>query len=295
MQGNDRSFEILTILFDVIERNSVSDENFVGKCKLALAFANTMKGDFNSSEKLLEEILKEYKLSMDNEAVLRWNLINIINNFFRKNYDGLQEDLFQIVTFANNNDDNFTKNILKSLLGKIFKDNSQTRQALEIYNDQITYFSKEKMALGALLNWYLISDATLITDGPYAAHEVAENPKIDNYFFAVLLKMVIAKAAITLSDLDTAKMYIETAIETAKTYNMNDLLSRLYLMYGKYFQEAGLVESDMQGEYLNGAVRMYSKATELVKLTRNNTVHIEIEKAKNVLKSFCQLNGIKLG
>ena len=76
---------------------------------------------------------------------------------------------------------------------------------------------------------------------------------------------------------------------------MNDLLSRLYLMYGKYFQEAGLVESDMQGEYLNGAVRMYSKATELVKLTRNNTVHIEIEKAKNVLKSFCQLNGIKLG
>lgn len=51
------------------------------------------------------------------------------------------------------------------------------------------------MALGALLNWYLISDATLITDGPYAAQEiamqaleVAENPKIDNYFFAVLLK-----------------------------------------------------------------------------------------------------------
>lgn len=302
MQGNDRSFEILTILFDVIERNSVSDENFVGKCKLALAFANTMKGDFNSSEKLLEEILKEYKLSMDNEAVLRWNLINIINNFFRKNYDGLQEDLFQIVTFANNNDDNFTKNILKSLLGKIFKDNSQTRQALEIYNDQITYFSKEKMALGALLNWYLIADATLITDGPYAAQEiamqaleVAENPKIDNFFFAILLKMVIAKAAITLSDLGTAKMYIETAIETAKMYNMNDLLSRLYLMYGKYFQEAGLVESDRQPDYLNSAVRMYSKATELVKLTRNNSVHIEIEKAKNVLKSFCQLNGIKLG
>lgn len=302
MQGNDRSFDILTALFDVIERNSVGDENFVSKCKLALAFANTMKGDINSSEKILEEILRTYKLSMDDDAVLRWNLINIINNFMRKSYDGMQEDLFQVVTFANNHGDNFTKNILKSLLGKLFKDNNQIKQAVEIYNDQITYFAKEKMALGALLNWYLIADATLTTDGPMAAQEiamqaleVAQNPKIDNHFFAVLLRFVIAKAALKSSDLDTAKMYIETAIQTAKEFNLHDLLSRLYLLYGKYFQEVGLKESSQQVENLTSSARMYSKATEVVKLTRNNTVHVEIEKAKNVLKSFCQVNGIKLG
>ena len=199
LQGNDRAFEILTILFDIIERNNISDKLFICKCKLGLAFANTMKGDFTSSEKLLEEILKIYREnSMDDEAILRWNLINITNNFLRKRYSGLQEDLFQVVTFANNAGDNFTKNMLKSLLGKIFKDNNQTKHAIEIYNDQIAYFSKEKMALGALLTWYLIAEAVLVTEGPYAAQEiasqaleVAQNPKIDNYFFTILLKIII--------------------------------------------------------------------------------------------------------
>lgn len=303
MQGNDRSFEILTILFDIIERNGISDNLFICKCKLALAFANTMKGDFNSSEKLLEEILKHYReTSMDNEAILRWNLINIINNFLRKRYEGLQEDLFQVVTFANNSGDNFTKNTLKSLLGKIFKDNNQTKHAMEIYNDQITYFSKEKMALGALLTWYLIAEASLVTDGPYAAQEiasqaleVAQNPKIDNYFFTILLKTVIIKSAMTTSDYETAKMHLDGAIMLAKKFNLNDQLSRLFLLYGKYFQEIGLINSPQQQEYLNAAARMYFKASEYVRQTRNNYVHIEIQKAKNVLKSFCQLNSIKLG
>lgn len=302
MQGNDRSFEILTILFDIIERNEIQDELFICKCKLTLAFANTMKGDTQSSEKFLEEILKTYQSNvMDNEAIIRWNLINIINNFIRKRYDGLQEDLFQIVTFANNNGDNFTKNMLKSLLGKIFKDNNQTKHAMEIYQDQIAYFSKEKMALGALLTWYLIADAALVTEGPYAAQEiasqaleVAQNPKIDNYFFAILLKMVIAKACITMSEYETAKINLESAIAQAKKFNLNDLLSRLYLLYGKYFQEIGLVKSAHQTDYLTGAVKMFDLASKLVQQTRNNYVHIDIQKAKNVLKSFCQLNNIKL-
>lgn len=303
LQGNDRSFEILTILFDIIERNNISDNGFICKCKLGLAFANTMKGDFQSSERLLEEILKIYRENaMDEEAVLRWNLINITNNFFRKRYEGLQEDLFQVVTFANNSGDNFTKNILKSLLGKIFKDNNQTKNAISIYNDQITYFSKEKMALGALLTWYLIAEATLVTDGPYAAQEiasqaleVAQNPKIDNYFFTVLLKIIIIKSAITTSDYETAKMQLDSAVMIARKFNMNDLLSRLMLIYGKYFQEIGLINSPQQQEYLNASAKMYFKASEYLKKTRNNYVHIEIQKAKNVLKSFCQLNNIKLG
>lgn len=303
LQGNDRAFEILTILFDIIERNNISDKLFICKCKLGLAFANTMKGDFTSSEKLLEEILKIYREnSMDDEAILRWNLINITNNFLRKRYSGLQEDLFQVVTFANNAGDNFTKNMLKSLLGKIFKDNNQTKHAIEIYNDQIAYFSKEKMALGALLTWYLIAEAVLVTEGPYAAQEiasqaleVAQNPKIDNYFFTILLKIIIIKAAMASSDYETAKMHLDSAIMLARQFNLNDMLSRLFLLYGKYFQEIGLISSPQQQEYLNGSAKMYFKASEYVRGTRNNYVHIEIEKAKNVLKSFCQLNSIKLG
>ncbi len=302
LQGNDRSFEILTIIFDIIDRNNIKDDLFICKSKLTLAFANTMKGDFYTSETILEDVLKLYKTNtMDNETILRWNLIEILNNFFRERYDGLQEDLFQVVTFANNCGDNFTKNVLKTLLGKIFKDHEQSRQALDIYNDQITYFAKEKMALGALLTWYLIAEATLDVEGPHAAIEiatqaldVAQNPKINNYFFIILLKMLIVKASIVISDYETAKIQIENAIILASKFNMKDILSRLYLLYGKYFQELGLLKTDKQSDYLKGAGKMYEKATEIVKQTKNNCIYIEIEKAKNVLKSFCQLNSISI-
>lgn len=302
LQGNDRSFEILTIIFDIIERNNIRDDSFICKSKLTLAFANTMKGDFYTSETILEDVLRMYKTTtMDNSTILRWNFIEILNNFFRERYDGLQEDLFQVVTFANNSGDNFTKNILKTLLGKIFRDHEQSKQALDIYNDQITYFAKEKMALGALLTWYLIAEATLDVEGPHAAIEiasqaldVAQNPKINNYFFIILLKMVITKASIIISDYETAKIQIENAIILASKFNMKDILSRLYLLYGKYFQEIGLLKTERQPDYLKGASKMYEKATELVKQTKNNCVYVEIEKSKNVLKSFCQLNSIQV-
>ena len=302
IQGNNRSFEILTILFDVLERNRIEDENLICKSQLALAFANTMKGDIPESEKILEEIQKEYQSkSMDNECVTRWNFINIINNFFRKRYNGLQEDLFQIVTFANNNGDNFTKNMLKTMLGIIFRHNDQTSQAMEIYNDQIAYFSKEKMALGALLTWYLIADATIITEGPQQALdiasqalEVAQNPKINNHFFACLLQSVMAKATLALSDFESTKIHLENAIITARQYGLNDLLSRLYLQYGRYFQELGLIKSSRQKDYLAAAAKMYEKASEIIKTTRNNCVHQDIQKAKAVLKTFCHLNKIPI-
>ncbi len=302
IQGNDRSFEVLTILFDIIDRNQIQDELFICKCKLTLALANTVKGNFKASEQMLEDVLKSYRENiMDNETIIRWNFINIINNFLRKRYDGMQEDLFQIVTFANNNGDNFTKNILKTLLGKMFKDNDNTKQAMEIYNDQIAYFAKEKMALGALLTWLLIADATLVTEGPKNALEIAEqalevaqNPKIDNYFFTVLFKMVIAKCCITLSDFDTAKIHIENAIFMAKKFNMNDLLSRLFLLYGSYFQEIGLIKSPQQLEYLKAAEKMYKQAEAAIKQTENKYVYSELQKAKGVLKSFCRMNYIKL-
>lgn len=301
LQGNDRSFEILTILFDIIERNHIEDELFICKCKLVLAFADTMKGNFKESEKMLEEILKLYRENvMDNETILKWNFVNIINNFFKKRYSGMQEDLFQIVTFANNNGDNFTKNILKTLLGKIFKDSGNSKQAIEIYNEQITYFAKEKMALGALLTWFLIADATLDTEGAKNAMEIAEqalevakNPKIDNYFFTVLLKTVIAKCCITLSDFETAKMNIESAIMIAKKFSMKDILSRLYILYGKYFQELGLVKSPMQNEYLTGAEKMYEQASVLIHETYNKSVYTELHKARKSLETFCCINNIK--
>lgn len=301
-QGNNRSFEVLSTLFELFQKNNFDNKLFICKTKLSLAFANTVKGDIEASEELLSEIIKTYRTDiMDNEAISRWNLINILNNFIHKKYSGIKEELFQVVTFANNINDNFTKNILKTLLGKLFKDEENAKRAIDIYSEQITYFAKEKNAIGALLTWYLIAQANLITEGPekslevaQKALEVAQGPKINNYFFMVLYNEVIAEAYMAKSDYESAKVHIEKAIMIARKFELLNLLADLYLLYGKYLQDIALVKSESKFDYVEGASKMYKKAYMIAQGIKNNYILGKIDKAKAVLNSFCQLNGITL-
>lgn len=302
MQGNNRSFEVLNTMFEIFKKNDFDEPLFVCKTKLALAFANTMKGYVDVSEEILAELIKVYKTDiMDNEAISRWNLINVLNNFIQKKYAGLKEELFQVVTFANNINDHFTKNILKTLLGKLFKDEENARRALEIYGEQITYFSKEKNAIGALLTWYFIAEAKLITDGPekslevsQKALEVAQSSKIHNYFFIILFNKVIAEAFLAQAEYGFAKVHLEKAIMMARKFELLNLLSDLYLMYGKYLQDMALVKTDAQEDYVIGAAKMYKKSLLLAQGVKNSYLCAQVEKAKAVLQSFCQLNKIDL-
>ena len=301
-QGNNRSFQVLTTLFDLFQKNNFEDKLFVCKAKLSLAFANTIKGDAETSEEILGEIIRVYKTDiMDNEAISRWNLINILNNFMHKKYNGLKEELFEVVTFAHNINDNFTKNILKTLLGKLFKDEENAKQALEIYSEQITYFAKEKSVIGALLTWYLIAEASLIVEGPekslevaQKALDVAQSPKINNYMFIILLNKIIAEAFMAQSEYELARVHIEKAILIARKFELLNLLSGLYLLYGKYLQDIALIKTDAQMDYVSGASKMYKKAGLLAQGIKNNYLSATIEKSKTVLSSFCQLNGITL-
>lgn len=301
-QGNNRSFEVLNSLFDIFKRNNFDDTLFLTKAKLALAFANTIKGDLEESEQILEAILKENKTDvLDNEAISRWNFVNILNNFFRKKYGELKEELYEVVTFANNVNDNFTKNILKTLLGKIIHDEQSAKKALEIYSEQITYFAKEKNAIGALLTWYLIAEAELVVNGPekaldvaQKALDVAQEPKINNYFFIALLNKVMAEAYMAQSEYELAKVSLEKAILVARKFEMLDLLARLYLMYGKYLQDMALVNSETRADYASGAFKMYKKAGLIANALKNQILTEQSEKAQTVLKSFCSLNNIDL-
>lgn len=301
-QGNSRSFDVLSTMFEIFEKNHFDDKLFICKTKLALALANTIKGEASLSEEILEDIIKTYKTEfMDNESISRWNLINILNNFIQHKYSGIQEELYQVVTFANNINDDFTKNILKTLLGKLFKDEGMAKQALDIYSEQITYFSKEKNALGALLTWYLMADATLIVEGPEKAIEiaqkaldVAQSTKINSYLFIVLYNKVIAEAYIVQAEYELAKAHIEKAVLVARKFELMELLTELYLIYGKYLQDIALVKTDGRADYVSGANKMYKKANLIAQEIKNNHLAAKIKTAQNALFSFCQLNKIHI-
>lgn len=302
LQGNNRCFEVLKNLFSIIEKHRITDKQLIAKAKIVQAYSYTMRGNFSQSEKILLEVKTNFTDYMDFNTISRQNLVIIINKFMQKQYDDIRLQLFDAVTFANNTGDNFTKHILKTLLGKVFKDENHAKHAIEIYNEQISYFAKEKMALGALLSWYLISDATMVTDNSKSAIdiaqralEIAQNPNINNYFFNSILNLLLAKTYVNIADFQSAKMYLETAINIAKKFELNDVLSRAYHLYSVYYYEMGTVQSSKQTEYLRACAMMCEKGMETVITNTSNQYLKElINKQKTRLNDYCSENGIKL-
>lgn len=300
LQGNNRAYEIISILFELFEKNKINDDKLIIKTKLSLAMANTLKGDILASQEILEEIIKiNITEKFDNEIITKWNLVNILNKFLCKEYKNLNEDLFQVVMFANNINDDFTKNILKTLLGKLLKESEKIKQAMEIYNQQISYFSQEKNAVGAMLTWYLVAEANLILDGPekalnvaQKALDVAKNPRINNYLFIVLYNKIIAEAEMIKGDYENAKINIEKAIMFARKFEMQLLLANLYILYGKYLQDLALDRNQNAETYVSNAFKMYKKAYTISKNLNNESLSTQVMKATSALKTFCQLNRI---
>ena len=268
LEGNKRVFDVLKSLVKTINKYKISDILLHQKVKLVQAYASTIAGDFEQSFVILNEI-NDQEIE-DEEVLSRKNLIYIINRFMLKDYDDIQSELFEAVTFANNIGDSF--------------------------------IAKEKMALGALLSWFLIADATIVTENSRSAIdiatqalEIAKNPNINNKFFVVQLHMVLAMAYMNLCDFESAKINIESAIAIAKKQEMNDLLSKAYLLYGKYYQDIGSVESPNRLEYLKGSLVMYEKALEIVmSKTKNGYVKASIEQQIGILKKYCSDNNFNL-
>ncbi len=302
LQGDNRMFNVIKLLFDIAEKNKITDTSVLCRTHLALAFANTIKGDVNVSEKILDDILKEFSLdNMNSFIVSRWNFIDILNKFIKKDYDSLYTELFNVVAYANNANDKFTKNILKTLLSKIFKDKNDTKRALEILEEQVSYFAKEKVATGVLLSWYLIAELRLITKGTQfaldiatKALDIAQSPNINNYYFMALFNKLIGEIYIAKQDYDSAKVYIEKSIFISKQFDLQNTLISGYIQYAKLYQELALPKSSLRGEYIKNALKMFQLAKSVPIAEEQAHVQQKIKEELSVLTSFCKINGIIL-
>ncbi len=301
-QGDSRMFDIVKLIFDIIEKNKIVEPSILCRVHLALALANTIKGDIQTSEKILDDLLKEFTLDdMDSFIVSRWNFTDILNKFIRKDYESLTSELFNVVAYANNVNDNFTKNILKTMLAKIMRDKNETKRALEILEEQVTAFAKEKVATGVLLSWYLIAELRLVTKGTQfaldiatKALDIAQGPNINNYYFISLFNKLIGEIYIAKQDFESAKVYIEKSIFIARKFDLQDILVRSYLLYAKYFQELALPKSSLRATYIKQALKMYQTAKNVQIVSTHPHLMKMIKEELSVLTSFCRLNGIIL-
>ena len=299
-QGNSRMFDVIKLIFDILERNQINNQTTMCRAHLALALANTIKGDIKTSEKILDDILKEYSLdNMDSFIISRWNFIDIINKFTQRDYNSLYTELFNVVAYANNVNDNFTKNILKTLLAKMFKDKNENKKALEILEEQVAYFAKEKIATGVLLSWYLIAETRLITNGTQfaldiatKALDIAQGPSINNYYFIALYNGLIGEIYMAKQDFDSAKVYIEKSIFIAKQFNLEIILIKGYILYAKLNQELALPKSSMRSHYIKQALKLFQMAKNVSITSSHPFIQKKIKEELSILTSFCKLNGI---
>lgn len=301
-QGNNRAFDIIQTVYEILDKNQTTQPPLICRANLLLALANTIKGDIKTSKKILDDILKEYSLdNMDSFVVSRWNFIDILNKFFEKDYTTLHTELFNVVAYANNVNDSFTKNILKTLLAKILKDNNQNKKALEILEEQVAYFAKEKVATGVLLSWYLIAEIKLITNGTQfaldiasKALDIAQGPNINNYYFIAMFNKLIGEIYLAKQDFESAKVYLEKAIFIAKQFDLQFILVKTYLQCAKLYQELALPKSGNRVTYIKQALKMFQLAKNLPIVAEQKALQKNIKEELGILTSFCKLNGIIL-
>ena len=301
-QGDCRMFDVIKLIFDAVEKNNTTDAQAVCQAHLALALANTIKGDLKTSEKILDDILKEHSLDNLNPFIVsRWNFIDILNKFMNKDYDNVYNELFNVVAYANNNNDNFTKNILKTLLAKMLQDKNDNKKALELLEEHVAYFAKEKIATGVLLSWYLIAKVRLITKGTQfaldimnKALDIAQGPNINNYYFIALYNRLISEIYISKQDYESAKVYLAKSIFVAKQFNMEAILVQDYIQYAKFYQELALPKTANRGEYIKQALKMFQLAKNVNIVEDHLYLQRKIKDELGILTSFCKLNGIML-
>jgi len=301
-QGDNRMFDVIKLLFEIVDKNKIVDPVILCKVHLALALANTIKGDLQTSEQILDDIIKEYSLDvMDSFIVSRWNFVDILNKFIRKDYDSLMTELFNVVSYANNVNDNFTKNMLKTMLAKILHDKNETKRALEILDEQVTYFAKEKIATGVLLSWYLIAKMKLVTKGSQfaldiasKALDIAKSPNINNYYFIALFDKLIGEIYIAKQDFESAKIYIEKSLFVTKKFELFDIMMRDYILYAKYYQELALPKTSHRASDIKQALKMYQLAKNVPIVANQPHLIRRIKEELAVLTSFCKINGISL-
>lgn len=301
MQGDNRAFKVLEHLSEICKVNGIENAEIITGIKTYMAFANTIVGNIRVSIKLLDEILTLTEEKIDNSTMSTINLISILNRFFMNKNELEYEELFQVAQYADDIHDDFTKNILKIILGRLIQDRTSAKEASGIYAKQVEYFADKQNAIGVLLGWYFISKAKMLTDGPeialdiaLKALDIAQSASISNHYFELLLNKLIGEIYLTLQDYDAAKMYIEKATMIAKNNDIKYQLAKLYLLYSKYLQDYALTATDKKVDYILSAQQMNKKASAIAEELKLVSLLSDVEKANTVLNSFCQMNGIAL-
>ncbi len=301
-QGSPLAFELIEEIQKELNKDK-SHHSTRLKLHLALshACAQTSRGFIKDSDEILQSILKEFSYAVnDLKLVSKWNLIDVFNKILSGDFENIKEDLFEAVTFANNCGDDYTKNILKTMLAYILLKENNALRALEICAEQMTYFSDKKIAFGALLAWYISAKATLPSSGADRCIEICEkavticeSAKISSINFKILFQELLSRAYLQKNDFDNAKMYCELALQDASANELLLLQMHLYKLRANIMQDlTAHVEDEKKFSVAQNTVKIYEKALLLASRLGLEKHHYVLQKELTAFRAYCQLKRI---
>lgn len=284
--GNHRFIDKYEDLNETIKLNNIKDNNFEAQLKVAEAFYSSFCGDLIGSDKILNEITKTaYEKKLDPKILSNVNLVLIINRVLADDYQYINKNLLSFTMFAHNNSDNFTKNMLKAILGlTLSKDNRNSTKAYDITAQQLKVFVNDKIAIGALFCWYLIAKLSLKSNESEKALEIAKkalniakNPKINNFIFIILYKILIAQIYIKNENYTNAKMYLEKALKIATIEDLKYLNLKITMTYAAIYENMLNNDENDKNILIKNICDLYKKALKIAQKLNLESIIIDIE------------------
>ena len=173
-------------------------------------------------------------------------------------------------------------------------------KAIEVSSEQMQYFSSKKLALGALLAWYISAAATANNKADMycieiceKAVKICENARNNNYFFKILFQELLAKSYLKLNDKQSAQMYCDIALQCAQSNELEYLQVRLGILKADIARERLNEQADNRKYiYAQNIIKLYNRVIDLAaKLNLKNYIK-KTEKKLTSFKAYCQLNRI---
>ncbi len=301
-QGNPLAMELISQIEKELYKEKDSKADYL-KIRLAYAtaMANTVQGNFDESDLILQDIVTDFSYVIDSPALVnQWNVINLINKILRGDFDTIKNELFEASTIANNSGDEVAKNLIKTLLAYVLLKEKSYLKAIEIATAQMQFFSSKKIAFGALLAWYISAASTAYNKADMycieiceKAVKICENAQNNNVYFKVLFQELIAKSYFKLGDFENAKMYCELALANAKENDLDYLKLNLNNLKAEILrEETNKQPQNKKKEYAQNVLKLYNRNMDLArKLNLSNQIK-KIEKDITSFRAFCQLNRI---
>ena len=299
-QGNKNALNVLQSTASKAVELEVVDIEV--QARLFEAIYKTIQGDTKSSNAMLEYLKTIIpKVKNKNTIKIYWGAANLLLQFIEGNANEASNIAFTLLTMAQEQKDYNIEALAKFMIGKLLKDARNYENANTMFNDTIQYCSEHKLATGALMGWYLIAESKLtLGDLDNAleiatkALDVATKSNINNHLFKVLLNKVMSEVYILKGDFENSKMYIEQAIELATHMELFFLISKLYMAYGKTYQEYAISSEHNRQNFVHNAHSLYITALQTAERIDNEQLIAQVNKEIIDLETFCQLSGIQI-